>query len=126
MDYLHKIFLWLGKTSKTQEQFDKYFELNYSEDVDNREICGFCTDIDKKWYDDDFIGYLKFNQEMSVRTILQEVPISKNDIDNVLDRCKELNLEFVNSVYWYSGEIDTPSFNKKYNDLSYIGEYNLD
>lgn len=64
MDYLDKIFLWLGKTSKTQEQFDEYFELDYSEDKDNREICGFCTDIDKKWYDEDFIGYLKFNQEM--------------------------------------------------------------
>jgi hypothetical protein len=55
-----------------------------------------------------------------------EVPISADDTNKILDKCKELNLEFVNLVYWYSGEIETPSFDKKYNDLFYIGEFNLD
>ena len=126
MDYLDKVFLWLGKTSKSQTQFDEYFELDYSEDIDNRKICGFCKDIGKKWYDEDFIGYLRFNEEMTVQEILKEVPISADDTDKILDKCKELNLEFVNSVYWYSGEIEIPSFDKKYNGLFYIGEFNLD
>lgn len=126
MDYLDKVFLWLGKTSKNQTQFEEYFKLDYSEDIDNRKICGFCKDISKKWYDEDFIGYLKFNEEMTVQEILKEVPISADDTNKILDKCKELNLEFVNSVYWYSGEIETPSFDKKYNDLFYIGEFNLD
>ncbi|WP_264529310.1 immunity 22 family protein [Flavobacterium sp. N502540] len=126
MDYLDKIFLWLGVTSKSQEQFDEYFELDYSEDIDNRKICGFCKDIGKKWYDEDFIGYLRFNEELTVLAILKEVPISENDKNKVLDNCKDLGIEFVNSVYWYSGEIEVPSKDKKYNELFYIGEYSLD
>ena len=58
--------------------------------------------------------------------ILKEVPISENDKNKVLDNCKDLGIEFVNSVYWYSGEIEVPSKDKKYNELFYIGEYSLD
>jgi Immunity protein 22 len=126
MDYLDRIFLWIGKTTKNQEQFDEYFKLDYSDDKENRKICGFCKDIGVKWYDEDFIGYLKFNEEMSVSEILENVPINPDDIDEVLDKCKELNLEFVNAVYWYSGEIEILSDDKKYNELLYIGEYSLD
>jgi hypothetical protein len=126
MDYLDKIFLWLGVTSNNQEQFDEYFELDYSEDIDNRKICGFCQDIGKKWYDEDFIGYLRFNEEITILTILQQVPINEKDKSKVLDRCKDLGIELVNSVYWYSGEIEVPSKDKKYNELFYIGEYSLD
>jgi hypothetical protein len=125
MDYMDKVFLWLGKTSKTQEAFDEYFKLDYSED-DTKKICGFCKDIGKKWYDEDFIGYLRFDEEMSVTDILKDVPISPDDTDAILEKCKELNLESVNAVYWYSGEIETPSHSKDYNELLFIGEYNLD
>ena len=57
MDYLDKIFLWLGNTYKTEQEFYDYFKLDYSENED-KQVCGFCLDIGKKWYDEDFIGYL--------------------------------------------------------------------
>ncbi|MGJ8739170.1 immunity 22 family protein [Zobellia laminariae] len=123
MDYLDRIFLWLGKTSKNQIEFDEYFKLDYS---NNPKICGFCKDIGTKWYDEDFIGYLKFDEEMSITDILEEVPISRDDINKVLIKCEELNIRRANAVYWYSGEIETPSQNKSYNELPYIGEYDLD
>ncbi len=126
MDYLDRIFLWLGDTNKNQSQFDEYFKLDYSENIDDRKVCGFCKDIGIKWYDEDFIGYLKFDQKMTISEILENVPVSPDDIDEVLSICKELDIEFVNSVYWYSGEIESPSINKRYNELLYIGEYNLD
>ena len=99
MDYIDKIFLWIGRTSKSQKQFDEYFELDYSEDRQNRKVCGFCKDIGEKWYDEDFIGYLRFDYEMGVGEILEHVPINQDDISKVLNKCKELNLDLVNSSF---------------------------
>ncbi len=125
MEYLDKIFLWLGNTTKNQQQFDEYFKIDYTENS-NREICGFCQDIGEEWYDEDFIGYLRFDEKMSVSEVLKLVPISLDDVNKVLEKCKKMNINSVNSVYWYSGEIAIPSENKKYNELFYFGEYGTD
>ncbi len=129
-EYLDKVFLWLGKTNKNQYDIEEYFKLDYSVEGDfddpKYEICGFCRDINEKWYDEDFIGYLKFECELSVEDVLEEVPIALYERDKILDLCKKLKIEKVNSVFWYSGEIEMPSRNKTYNDLSFIGEFDLD
>lgn len=121
MDYTDKIFLWLGKTSKTEQEFNEYFKLDYSEN-ENKKICGFCQDIEKRWYDEDFIGYIKFQNSVEILEILKEVPINKTEKESVVEKCKEIGLNNANAVYWYSDEI-TPNPNISYNGLKYIGEY---
>lgn len=125
MDYLDKIFLWLGNSTKTEQEFNNYFKLDYSEN-ENKEICGFCLDIGKKWYDEDFIGYLKFPDNTDILEILEEVPINSSEKEIVIKKCNELGLNTANAVYWYSGEIETPKSDKTYNDLNFIGEFMLD
>jgi hypothetical protein len=124
MEYLDKIFLWLGNTSKTEKEFGRYFKLDYSEN--DAKVCGFCLDIDKKWYDEDFIGYLKYTNIINITKILEEVPINPAEKDTVIKKCNELGFSTANAVFWYSGEIKTPKSDKNYNDLFYIGEFMLD
>jgi hypothetical protein len=124
MDYLEKIFLWIGHFNGTQDDFNEYFKLDYSDSPDKK-TCGFCADINKKWYDEDFIGYILFEEFKSLEEILDEVPISRDDIPKVKDAYEKLNINKLNAVFWYSGEIN-PSFEKKYNQLYYVGKYDLD
>lgn len=130
MDYLDKVFLWLGKTNNSQEKFEAYFSLDYSCEGDfenpNYKICGFCEDIGEKWYDEDFIGYLRYDTPMNVTEILEEAPIDAHDKEQIIKISKNIGLEEVNAIYWYSGEIHPPSQDKSYNGLQYIGEFNLD
>ncbi len=122
MEYMDYIFLWLGKTDKPETEFNNYFKLDYSNE---NKICGFCIDIDQKWYDEDFIGYLKFANIKNILEILDEVPINPSEKDKVLQKCNEIDLKKANAVYWYSGLI-APNYDKDYNGLKYIGRYLLD
>lgn len=130
MSYLDRVFLWLGNTNKSQSEITEYFKLDYSVEGDfddpNYKICGFCKDINEKWYDEDFIGYLKFNDNLSIEEILEEVPIALYERDKILSICKELNIEEVNATFWYSGEIEAPSKDITYSGLNFIGEFDLD
>lgn len=125
MNYLDKVFLWIGCTSKNQIEFDNYFKIDYSEE-DTPVICGFCKDIEKEWYDEDFIGYIKYNEYKAIENLLESVPVDRNQFDTIKKICLNLGVASANAVYWYSGEINTPSPNKLYNELFYIGEFDLD
>jgi hypothetical protein len=125
MNYLERIFLWIGNTSKPQEEFDDYFKIDYTEGTEKK-ICGFCRDINKEWYDEDFIGYLKFEEAKPIVELLEFVPINKSQSSLIIEKCKELGYEKANSTYWYSAEMEEPDKNKLYNELNYIGEFDLD
>lgn len=131
MDYLDKVYLWLGHIELDQSNFKEYFKLDYSTEGDfnnpNYKVCGFCNDINQLWYDEDFIGYLKYDNSMAVSEILQDAPIDEDDKEEIIQIVKnDIDLEKVNAIYWYSGEIEEPSKEKTYNGLKYIGEFNLD
>lgn len=130
MDYLDRVFLWLGDIKITEQELEKYFELDYSVEGDfdhpDYNICGFCKDIGEKWYDEDFIGYLTFEETLSIKEILEHVPIALDEREKILQQCQELGLDKATTTYWYSGEIGTPSEDKKYNGIHYIGEFDLD
>ena len=130
MDYLDKVYLWLGLTNLSQNDFEEYFKLDYSVEGNfedpNYKICGFCKDIDELWYDQDFIGYIKYDEAMTIIDILEEAPIDEGDRKQIDSIAKKIGLGKVNAIYWYSGEINPPIQDKIYNYLKYIGEFNLD
>ena len=122
MDYMKNVFLWLGHTAQTETEFENYFRLDYS---NRSQVCGFCMDLGLTWYDEDFVGFLRFEADKSVAAILGDVPLAQSERNKVLARCKELGLHQANAVCWYSGEIFPDSF-KSYNGMKYIGQYSLD
>ncbi len=130
MSYLDNIFLWLGNINLKEDEFNEYFKLDYSVEGDfddpNYKLCGFCRDIEEKWYDEDFIGYIKYEKEMPILDLLTDVPIAKEDKHKVIEKAAQTGLTLVNAVYWYSGEISEPDKDKSYNGLKYLGEFSLD
>ena len=130
MDYLDKVYFWLGNFKGSQNEFEEYFKLDYSVEGDfdnpNFKICRFCKDIKEKWYDEDFIGYIKFDDSLTLIEILEEVPIDEDDKEQIIKIVNRNNIKDINAVYWYSGEIEEPDDKITYNGLRYIGEFNLD
>ncbi|WP_149274988.1 immunity 22 family protein [Pareuzebyella sediminis] len=130
MDYLDKVFIWLGETDKSQQQLEDYFRLDYSVegnfDDPTYKICGFCKDIGEKWYNEDFVGYLKFKNSLSIQEILKHIPVALHESKKIMSICREMGIVKVNCSYWYSGEIKIPSRHKSYNGINFIGEFDLD
>ncbi len=130
MDYLDKVYLWLGYIDLSRKEFEKYFELDYSVEGDfdnpNYKVCGFCQDIGQLWYDEDFIGYIKTDEAVSIMSLLEKAPIDEDEKSKIILIAEELKLGVVNAIYWYSGEIEEPSKDKLFNGLRYIGLFNLD
>ncbi len=74
MAEIYKTHLWMGKTNKEKKEFEKYFELDYSEteiNDPNYKRCQFCIDID--WYDEDFIGLFgPYKKTLSIAQALKK------------------------------------------------------
>lgn len=131
MKQMSVIHVWIGKTDKEEDEYLKYFELDYSTegDFDDPEyvVCQFCKDIGEKWYDEDFIGIIPlFEEELSVKDILKQVPIANEEIENVVSKAEELGVLSGNAVFYLTdSEIELPKpFKATYNNLMYIGKFN--
>jgi hypothetical protein len=131
MDRMKKIHIWIGNFQKTEDDFNKYFELDYSTegDFDDPEykICEFCKDINQKWYDEDFIGVLPlYEKEISVMDILKNIPINANEINNVIDECNTLGIKTTNAIFYLTDAdiIINKPYKENYNGLKYVGLYN--
>jgi hypothetical protein len=50
-----KIHVWVGSNFSPEEEYLKYFELDYTADLGDPDykVCGFCRDIGTDWYDED-------------------------------------------------------------------------
>ena len=131
MDRMKKIHIWIGNSQKTEGDFNKYFELDYSTegDFDDPEykICGFCKDIDQKWYDEDLICILPIcEKEILVMDILKDIPINTDEINNVIDECNKLGIKTANVIFYLTDAdiIINKPYKENYNGLKYIGVYN--
>jgi hypothetical protein len=133
LERMKKVHIWIGKTSLNEEEYGKYFELDYSTEGDfdspDYKICQFCKDIGEIWYDEDFIGIIPlFEQEVSIREILQEVTIAEKDIEKVISKCDKLGLKAANAVFYLTdAEIKVAKpYKDSYNGLKYIGLFDSD
>lgn len=133
IENLEKVYLWLGITNKSEEEFNQYFELDYSTEGDfdnpNYKVCGFCKDTGQLWYDEDFIGYIWFDEKLSITEILEdEAPIDETEWKKIKKICKELGITKANAIIWYSDasfEISQP-YKDNYCGLQYIGLFQGD
>lgn len=130
MEQMSVIHLWIGKTEKEEDEYLKYFELDYSTEGDFDDpdyiVYQFCQDIGEKWYDEDFIGIIPlFDEELSIKDILKQVPIANEDIGNVVSKAEELGVFSGNAVFYLTdSEVEIPKpYKVSYNDLSYIGKF---
>lgn len=131
MSYYDKVHLWIGTVNKTENEYLEYFKLDYSGlDIDDPDykVCGFCKDIGKRWYDEDFLGNIPlWEKDVELDEILVEAAVSEVDKEKVIAKCNELGIKKANAVLWYSeSDLKIPDPNKSFNGLRYIGEFERD
>lgn len=130
MSNMASIHIWIGTTKKNQEEYDCYFDLDYSTegDFDDPEyrVCQFCIDINQKWYDEDMLGNIPlFCDNQPVENLISLVPIYKEEVENILSICSSLGVKSGNAIFYYTDSelvIDEPC-RDNYNGLSYIGRF---
>ncbi|OZG49998.1 hypothetical protein BOCO_0515 [Bombiscardovia coagulans] len=127
--------LWIGTTYEPADEFNTYFELDYSEedmDSPNYKICGFCKDTGNIWYDEDFIGYPDhLKEEVDIGTLVDELIDSDLDCrEQIVNACHELGITKANAVIWYTAESKYDSeftlhkpYKDSYNGLKYVGVF---
>ncbi|MNJ37360.1 hypothetical protein D3C77_321760 [compost metagenome] len=121
-----KVHVWVGTNFSPDPVYLKYFELDYSIDMDDPayKVCEFCQDLGIKWYDEDFIGIiLRKTQEVGLDEILKESSVDPSELSNVKAECVRLGITKANAIFWYSdgGVVVSRPFKASYNGLAYIG-----
>ena len=127
------VYIWIGTTNKNEEEYYKYFEIDYKEDIDSQSYkpCQFCKDIGEKWYDEDFIFLPEpLEKEVSIEKLLEDSIVL--DIGNVIKECHRLGIKKANAMFGYATpdgysdksclHISTP-YKNSYNDLKFIGKF---
>lgn len=120
VERIKKIHIWIGKTSKSEEDYESYFD-------QEEEVSQFATDIGlDSEYDEDFIGIIPLlPEEKYVSFVLkEETPIHPSEITSAENKCKELGIENANAVFYLTdSSVVVNESNRKYNDLYYIGVF---
>ena len=133
MNRISILHLWVGKTGKSQKEFDKYFNQSqaFMFDSDGREknpeeivLSQFSTDIGLKTsFDEDFLTIYFAADNDSLDETLMEVEDSP-DFENIKKACSEKGIDEANAMFFYTDiEIEISNSNEKYNDLTYIGKF---
>jgi len=120
-----KAHVWLGVNF--DEDYESYFELDYdTEDMDDPsyKVCGFCRDIGVKWYDEDWIEVCQEPDLVDLDTLLSDLSVSDDGIENIKARCVEKGIDKVNALFSYIDSSLKIDENKLYNKLVYMGMYN--
>jgi hypothetical protein len=113
---MDKIYLWIGFTNKTEEEYWNYFQ---SEDGISR----FCLDVGLEWFDQDFMGYYYNKDSHEIKTAIENTPESAL-YDSMLQACREKGIQQANAMFYYTGDdIEAIDENKKYNDLTFVGVF---
>lgn len=131
MAYGDDLHLWVGQVNEDEETYLKHFELDYSvEDIDDPEyrVCDFSKLIGQRWYDEDFIGIIPlWNELISISDALVEAPISSEDKEIVLGKCRTLGLENINAILWYEcSDVAIADEKQEFFGLKYLGKYEGD
>ena len=119
LERMKKVHIWIGTFSGSEKEYEDYFNLQDSP-------CRFCIDINTDEYEEDFIGIIPlFNEEQDISILLQEVPIDMDDIEDVLTKCKVMNIKKGNAVlYLTDASLVVPNKENNFYGLKYIGMYN--
>lgn len=126
IDRYDKVHLWVGVNFDSESDYKKYFELDYSVDLDDPEykVCRFCKDLGLRWYDEDFIGIIpRSTTEVSLDEILEESSVDPGELERVKVECMRQGITKANAIFWYSdGGVAVPRpYQESYNGLKYIG-----
>ncbi|PIT53419.1 hypothetical protein BHC44_05870 [Snodgrassella alvi] len=126
--------LWIGTNHMPLDEFNQYFELDYTAELGSPEykICGFCKDTGNDWYDEDFVGYPEpLKEEVDIATLVDQLIASDLDCKNqIVQACNKLGITKANAVIWYTAESEYDSefklkkpYKDSYNGLKYIGVF---
>ncbi|AXM94860.1 immunity 22 family protein [Pseudomonas plecoglossicida] len=121
-----KIHVWVGSNFESEADYLKYFELDYSVDIDDPayKVCGFCKDIGIKWYDEDFMGIIpRKPQEVSLDEIVKDSSVDPSELERLKASCVSNGINKANAIFWYSdgGVVIPEPLKANYNGLKYIG-----
>lgn len=133
VERFNKVHLWLGINFTREEEYLKYFEIDYSSDceIDDPQypVCQFCADIGERWYDEDFIGIIPRKPNLvDIDAMLGESAIDRSEWERVKAICANLGIIKMNAMFWYSdGGLHMPTpLKEDYNGLRYIGLFEGD
>ncbi|MFJ1430201.1 immunity 22 family protein [Capnocytophaga canimorsus] len=115
---MSKIKIWIGTFNGNNEEYLEYFD-------ENTEF-GFCRDIDEEEYDPDFIGIIPlFNEIVNTESLVKETPLSFKSQAVLLEDCRKMHIYKGNALLFYSGQTRKIEKGEKFNNLTFIGEYDL-
>ena len=134
MNRASKLHLWVGITEKSQKDFDQYFDQTraFLFDANGREksqdeivLSQFSKDIGKQAsFDEDFLSIYFGGDNSDLNEALAELADSE-DFEIIQKTCIEKSVIEANAMFFYSdAEHDITDHRKKYNGLTYIGEFN--
>ena len=126
---MSKTHIWMGINNN--ENYEEYFELDYNLDIDidspEYKICGFCKDINERFYDEDFIGVYQYDELESIDFFLDEASLSGKELEKAKEICYEKGFKEVNAMFYYmDSSIVVSDKSKLYNGLAYIGQFEID
>jgi len=138
-----RIHIWAGMSNKTEEQFYKYFDQSkflkdnhrfntdetYPRDTPDFNLRSqFSKAIGKQYdYDAEWITIYYSRKRISIQAAIEELPIwdDQTEVD-IYQACVSKGLSTVNVILCYADDalnMDKPLEN--YNDMSYVGSFNL-
>lgn len=119
LERMKKLHLWIGATTKSGEEWNRYFESENG-------LSQFSIDIGMEEYDEDFIGILPlFDHAIDIAAVLNEIPVDQNCIEDIIKTAHSLGTEKANAVFYLtdsSVKLMEP-LKTHYNDCAYFGLY---
>lgn len=120
---MSKIHVWLGMSSKSREEFSRYFAINLADHDAGIGASQFDKDIHINWYDDDLIG-VYYSDTPDLEAALDELPTSPASLAAICDKCRELGITEANAMFCYEdAELEIAEPDRKYNELIYLGVF---
>jgi hypothetical protein len=120
-----KIHVWIGVSPKSREEFSQYFIINLEDRAAEIGTSQFGKDVNIQWYDDDLIGVYYNEANTALEEAVEEIPTSPNSIQEIRERCAELNINKANAMFYYEdAELRIIQPKEKYNGLTYLGVFN--
>ncbi|MEB2301187.1 immunity 22 family protein [Lysinibacillus xylanilyticus] len=127
--HMSKVHIWVGINRDDTYVFEKYFELDYSDqdiDIDdpNYNVCQFCNDIGERRYDEDLIGVCRTDELRNITEFLEELSVSSEIGIEIQDTSLEKGFESINSMFYYMDpKLEISDVHKLYNKLTYLGVF---